>query len=66
MSKADFDWEDVGEIKHRIRHSLTAVIKIENLSKQLTQASQQLQEEVKQELDKLDRMVDKASIINKE
>ena len=53
------DWNDISDVKHKIRHSLTAAIKIENYAKQLMEAAVGLRMEITAELDKLDDMVNK-------
>lgn len=50
--RAYIDWKDLGDIKHRIRHSLTKAIKIELMAKEL-------REEIAEEVNKLDEIIDK-------
>jgi len=45
-------WKEIGECKHRIRHSLTKAVQLELMAKQL-------RIEVKEELDNMDDIINK-------
>ena len=55
----NIDWDDIGDIKHKIRHSLTAAIKMENFAKQMTETAVGLRMDITAELDKLDDIMNK-------
>ena len=62
INTANIDWEDIGDIKHRIRHSLTKAVKIEIMAKEagkVVAMAQELREEIQGEIDKLDEIINK-------
>lgn len=52
-------WKEIGECKHKIRHSLTKAVKLENLAKQIMLSAAELRIEVKAELDNMDEIIEK-------
>jgi hypothetical protein len=52
MENHNVPWKEIGECKHRIRHSLTKAIQLEVMAKQLRL-------EVKEELDNMDEIINK-------
>lgn len=52
-------WEDISDIKHKIRSTLTKSIKLENLAKTFMETAVELRMEITSELDRLDEMINK-------
>jgi len=60
MAMPDVTWDDIGDIKHRIRRSLTKAVKIELMAKEAAKVetmARELREEIQAEVQKMDDII---------